>query len=191
MSKHIVTVATGEALAIAVAVLGIVGCAGPSADPRTAAVAERQAIDQLVEGDYPRALDAHDWQAYAGMFTEDGTLSLGNQTAKGRAEIMKLVGALPADRINHVISNLSYKIQGDSATGGAYWQDIGLVDGAPGVAVAGHYDDTLRKVGGEWKFEKRAIVIDFMRPAPPAAPAAAGGSDTEAAPAQGAGGNAR
>ncbi len=182
---------TAEVLGIGVAVLVAAGCAGPSADPRTAAVAERQAIDQLVEGDYPRALDAHDWTAYAGMFTEDGTLSLGEQTAKGRAEIMKLVGALPTDPINHVISNLSYKITGDTATGGAYWQDIGLVNGAPGVAVAGHYDDTLRKVGGEWKFTKRAIVIDFMRPAQTAPATADGGSGVKDAPAPAASGETR
>ena len=33
-------------------------------------------------------------------------------------------------------------------------------DFAAGVIVAGHYDDSLRKVNGAWKFTKRSIVID-------------------------------
>ena len=170
---------TSIALLLVLAFAG--GCA-PQPDSRLAAVMDRQAIDQLVEGDYPRALDAHDWDAYAATFTEDGELSLGQQTAHGRAEIKKLVGALPNEKINHVISNLSYRIQGDTATGGAYWQDIGLVNGAPGIAVAGHYDDTLRKVNGEWKFTKRAIVIDFARPSTDATSAASPSESPEPAP---------
>jgi uncharacterized protein (TIGR02246 family) len=157
-------------LGVLVAALALAACQ-PAADPRVAAIADRMAIDQLVAGDYPRALDAHDWDAYAATYTDDGVMSLAGQEAKGRAGIKTFLAALPPDHINHVISNLSYKISGDTATGGAYWQDIGLVDGKPGVVVAGHYEDTLRKVGGEWKFARRSIVIDFAAPTAPAAPA--------------------
>lgn len=139
-------------------------CQQPSAppDPRIAAIADRQAIDQLIAGDYPRALDAHDMPAYAATYTEDGEMSLAGQSVKGRDAIMAFVGGLPTEpRVIHVITNLSYDIAGDTATGGAYWQDIGHVNGAPSVVVAGHYDDTLRKVNGDWKIAKRAIVIDF------------------------------
>ncbi|HEU4619292.1 MAG TPA: nuclear transport factor 2 family protein [Gammaproteobacteria bacterium] len=171
-------------IALLGAVLAVTGCA-PQSDPRLDALVDRQAIDQLVAGDYPRALDAHDWDTYVGYFTEDGELSLGPQTAKGHAEMKKLLEGLGDERIDHVISNLSYRIEGDSATGGAYWEDIGLVNGAPGVIVAGHYDDALRKVDGEWKFSKRTIVIDFMAPAQPAAPAdSAGKGDSSETPAE-------
>jgi len=148
-------------------------------DPRIAALADRQAIDQLVAGDYPRALDASDWDAYVATYTEDGELMLQGVSSKGRAAIKSFLAAQPAGpHINHVISNLSYKIDGDTATGGAYWQDIGNVNGAPGVIVAGHYDDSLRKVNGAWKFTKRSIVIDL----PPA-----GGVPAAAVPNEGAG----
>jgi ketosteroid isomerase-like protein len=145
-------------------VLVLTGGCAPQPDAQFQALLDRQAIDQLVAGDYPRALDAQDWDAYVAHFTADGELSLGPQSAKGPAEIRQLLEALPSERINHVISNSSYEIDGDTATGGSYWQDIGLVNGAPGVAAAGHYDDTLRKVDGVWKFAKRAIVIDFAAP---------------------------
>lgn len=145
----------------------------PAADPNVAALMDRQAIDQLIEGDYPRALDAHDWDAYAALFTADGELSLDGQAATGTAGIKAFVGALPAEpRVIHIISNLSYTVTGDTATGGAYWQDIGMVGSGVGVLVAGHYEDTLRKVDGTWKIAKRGIVIQFVPPAPAALPAA-------------------
>jgi len=147
------------------------GCAPttPGADPNLALLLDRQAIDQLVAGDYPTALDTHNFQAYSEFFTEDGELSLQGQTVKGRPAIKEFVAALPAEpRVIHPITNLSYTIQGDTATGGAYWQDIGLAGDTPAVIIAGRYEDTLRKVNGAWRFAKRNIVIEFAPPAPPA-----------------------
>src|SRR5512134_3679204 len=110
------------------------GCK-PSAtgsDPSLARLLDRQAIEQLLAGDYPHALDSRDFDAYAGLFTEDGELTLQGNTARGRAAIKAFVAALPAEpRVIHPITNLSYQISGDTATGGAYWQDVGLVNGAP------------------------------------------------------------
>jgi ketosteroid isomerase-like protein len=172
--KNIVMLVVVAALAAA--------CQQPQSppDPRIAALVDRQAIDQLVAGDYPRALDASDWDAYVATYAEDGELVLLGNSSKGRAAIKSFLAAQPAGaHVIHVISNLSYTINGDSATGGAYWQDIGNVNGAPGVVVAGHYDDSLRKVNGAWKFTKRSIVIDFPPagglPAPAAAPSGAAG----------------
>jgi ketosteroid isomerase-like protein len=159
------------ALAFVTAVLA--GCQppAPAADPNIARLLDRQAIEQLLAGDYPHALDSRDFDGYAAIFTEDGELTLQGTTAKGRAAIKAFVAALPPEpRVMHPISNLSYEIAGDTATGGAYWQDIGLVGGTPGVLVAGRYEDTLRKVNGECRIATRNIVIEF---APAAAPAAA------------------
>jgi uncharacterized protein (TIGR02246 family) len=139
------------------------GAQGP--DPNVARLLDRQAIEQLLAGDYPHALDTRDFDAYAALFTEDGELSLQGNTSKGRAAIKAFVSGLPAEpRVIHPITNLSYRIDGDTATGGAYWQDVGLVNGAPGVLIAGRYEDTLRKVDGEWRIAKRSIVIEFAPP---------------------------
>jgi hypothetical protein len=166
--KHVV-ILTGMALLAA----GCQQAQPPAADPRIDALVERQAIDQLIAGDYPHALDHQDWKTYASYFTEDGELLLGDQKAQGRQGIIAFLSALPADnRVIHVISNSSYVIKGDSATGGAYWQDIGMAGSAPAVVAAGHYEDTLRKVDGAWKFAKRAIVIEFV-PTPAPAPTGA------------------
>ncbi len=143
------------------------GCqpAAQSPDPNVARLLDRQAIEQLLAGDYPHALDTRDFDAYAALFTEDGELSLQGNTSKGRAAIKAFVSALPAEpRVIHPITNLSYTIDGDTAKGGAYWQDVGLVNGAPGVLIAGRYEDTLRKVGDQWRIATRNIVIEFAPP---------------------------
>jgi len=166
MLQRIATIAAVTALAAA--------CQPQAApDPNVAALLDRQAIDQLIAGDYPHALDTHNWDAYADLFTADGELSLAGQSARERQGIKDFVGALPTEpRVIHVISNLSYTVKGDSASGSAYWQDIGMVGSGVGVLVAGHYEDTLRKVDGTWKIAKRAIVIEFVPPAEAASPAA-------------------
>ena len=153
--------------ALALVAAAVTGCqpTAVGSDPNVARLLDRQAIEQLLAGDYPRALDTRDFDAYAALFTEDGELSLQGNTAKGRAAIKQFVAALPAEpRVIHPITNLSYEIDGDSASGGAYWQDVGLAGGAPGVLIAGRYEDTLRKVDGEWRIAKRSIVIEFAPP---------------------------
>jgi uncharacterized protein (TIGR02246 family) len=154
--------------ALALVTAAATGCqpAANGPDPNVMRLLDRQAIEQLLAGDYPHALDTRNFDAYAALFTEDGELTLQGNTVKGRAAIKAFVAALPTEpRVIHPITNLSYTIDGDTATGGAYWQDVGLVNGAPGVVIAGRYEDTLRKVNGQWQIAKRGIVIEFAPPA--------------------------
>src|SRR4051794_14572076 len=86
-------------LAMAGALVGIGALGGSlmlgSANGADSAVARlrqgqgRQAIEQLLMGDYPRALDHADWKAYAALFPPDGELSAGGSATptKGRAAI--------------------------------------------------------------------------------------------------------
>lgn len=78
-------------------VVAAAGCqpAAEGPDPNLARLLDRQAIEQLLAGDYPHALDSRDFDGYAALFTEDGELTLQGQTAKGRAAIEAFVAALP------------------------------------------------------------------------------------------------
>lgn len=152
--------------------------AAPS--PHLPAGNDRQAIEQLMTGDYPRALDGHHWADYAALFLPDAPLSFAGQTLRGPAAIEKFFvsqdasqerAAPPSGRTLHVVTNVSIHIVGNTATAGAYWQTIGLRDGQPGVLSAGHYEDALRKVAGRWRFASRAIVTEIA--ATPATPAPA------------------
>lgn len=53
-----------------------------SAAMRLQKVEDRQAIEQLLMGDYPRALDSNDWAAYAALFAKDGTLIMNGGSTK-------------------------------------------------------------------------------------------------------------
>jgi 3-phenylpropionate/cinnamic acid dioxygenase small subunit len=182
--------------ATAVLSLGMIGNAfgqTKSADSmamRLQKVEDRQAIEQLLMGDYPRALDSNDWAAYAALFAKDGTLIMNGGSTKrtGPAAIQEFFSARPTPpgapsaspclvppgghRSEHVVTNLTLQINGDMATDQAYWQTIVTRDCKSVVAGAGHYEDVLKREDGHWKFFKREIVDDIpprSTPAPPGA----------------------
>jgi hypothetical protein len=72
----------------------------------------------------------------------------------------------------HVVTNLTLQIDGDTATDQAYWETIGTTDCKSVVEGAGHYEDTLKREDGHWRFYSREI-FDDLPPRAAAAPAAA------------------
>ncbi|MGB6942348.1 MAG: nuclear transport factor 2 family protein [Bryobacteraceae bacterium] len=162
-----------------------------SAAARLQRVEDRQAIEQLLMGDYPRALDGNDWAAYAAFFTRDGTLIMNGGSTKvtGPAAIQEFFSSRPVPgaaatapsacpvppgghRSEHVVNNLTLQIHGDTATDQAYWQTIVTRDCKSVIAGAGHYEDVLKREDGQWKFFKRAIIDDI----PPKTTARAAGT---------------
>jgi hypothetical protein len=154
-------------------------------------IEDRQAIEQLLMGDYPRALDSNDWSAYAALFAKDGTLIMGGGATKvqGPAAIREYFSARPTPGAaaaaspsacpvppgghgsEHVVNNLTLQLDGDTASDQAYWQTIVTRDCKLVVAGAGHYEDVLKREDGRWKFFKRAIIDDIPPRAAPASTA--------------------
>jgi 3-phenylpropionate/cinnamic acid dioxygenase small subunit len=152
-----------------------------SAASRLQKVEDRQAIEQLLMGDYPRALDSNDWAAYAALFAKDGTLIMGGGATKltGPTSIREYFSSRPTPgaaasavpspcpvpagghRSEHVVTNLTLQINGDTAIDQAYWQTIVTRDCKSVVAGAGHYEDALKREDGRWKFSKREIIDDI------------------------------
>jgi hypothetical protein len=169
-----------------VAVAAVVGSAALSAKDddlaaRIQRVEDRQAIEQLMTGDYPRALDSSNWKVYASFFATDGELIVDGSSVKGPAAIEAYfnrprparVGAPPnpEPRVGkHVVTNLTIQITGDRATAQAYWQTVMSRPSGTTIAGAGHYEDVLKRESGAWKFLRRAIITEPPL-APPAAPA--------------------
>ncbi len=153
-------------------------------------IEDRQAIEQLLMGDYPRALDSANWVTYGSFFAKDGELIMQGGATKrtGPAAITEFFTKLPAaggqaaptqpspcpvpagtPRTMHVVTNLSLHIDGDMATDQAYWETIATRDCKSVVAGAGHYEDVLKREDGKWKFAKREIFDDLpLRTTPPA-----------------------
>jgi hypothetical protein len=81
------------------------------------------------------------------------------------AAIKAFVAALRAEpRVIHPITNISGTGDGDTATAGACWQDVRLVNGAPGVVIQplrGHAAQDQRPVADR----QRHFVIEVAPPA--------------------------
>jgi hypothetical protein len=133
--------------------------------------ADRAAILQL-EAEYIFALDWADADAYAALFTEDGTLEWARGKATGpvaiRAEVLRFLevirgyyddGSGKKVTLRHFITNQAIYIDGHRAQGRVYWFEI--ANNAPGhkpaIGSYGHYEDEMRKVGGKWLFVNRKI----------------------------------
>ena len=118
------------------------------------------------------ALDWGDAEAYAALFAEDGRLEWARGTAVGPAAIreevkkyLDVIRAVYADSsgkpvtLRHFITNQAIYVDGDRAEGRVYWFEV--ANNGPGHTPAigsyGHYEDTMRKVGGKWRFVSRRI----------------------------------
>jgi uncharacterized protein (TIGR02246 family) len=153
--------ACAAAVALALAACGSKDTAGGYGD-------DRARIEDL-QARYLFAFDWGDAESYANTFTEDGVLNFGWGEIRGRDAIRAFIagdGARPEPpegqrrRVGrHIISNIVVKVDGDRATGQAYWTHMTTNenDGYGTVDFFGHYEDEMVKVNGEWLFSKRYI----------------------------------
>ena len=174
-------------LVLAMSLTTMPGCAGQDDKQvaelaaRVAALEDQLAIQKLVMGEYPHALDQRRLKDYSELWAQDGIFVIPSlATLHGPKAIFQLMSnpnafaepAKPGDppraprpeprsyQVPHMIGSLAYEVNGDTATGVAYWTETTLVDGKAAVAGSGHYEDRLRKVNGQWKFAKRTVVRD-------------------------------
>lgn len=133
---------------------------------------DRAAILQL-EAEYLMALDWGDAESYAALFAPEGRLEWAGGTAVGPEEIYRELGIYKEAIkqyygddgsgqpvvLRHFITNQAIYIHGDTAKGVIYWFEV--ANNGPGHTPAigsyGHYEDSMRKVDGAWKFVSRRI----------------------------------
>ena len=129
--------------------------------------------------DYGRYIDAHDLVAYSNLFASDGEWVGGFGTGKGPAGILALMqknlGATATRKPGstyHLLTNFLIEVHGDTATAWSRWNFVVTgTDNSPRILYGGHYDDTLVRENGRWKFKKRIAANDIpggtAAPAPP------------------------
>ena len=118
---------------------------------------------------YGRELDKRDFAAYGALFAQDGSWKGGMGTATGPDEIAKMVAAgfgrmEPSlyTSSNHVMSSFDINVAGDTATAWSRWTWVVVgADGKPRPERAGHYEDTLIRERGEWKFKSRQAFTEI------------------------------
>jgi len=125
-----------------------------SLEERIRRLEDRAAIEEL-RSKYCHYFDGREIDAFADLFTEDGTLALTKGTFEGRAEIGAFLEEL-ADMPNRWESHMSHNpiidIDGDTATGRWYYEvPVVWEDGTAGWSQGTYYEE-YRRVDGEWKF---------------------------------------
>jgi SnoaL-like domain len=119
--------------------------------------------------DYGRLLDARDFAGYSRLFAKDGEWSGGFGTTQGPAAIQafmeKNIPGPNTGHTYHILSNFEIEVHGDTATAWSRWAYITPgPDQRPVIAQGGHYDDTLVRENGHWKFKRRVASNDISRP---------------------------
>jgi uncharacterized protein (TIGR02246 family) len=123
--------------------------------------------------EYKVVLDRQDFAAYADLFAEDGEFVAGPGVAKGRAAIREMVEAMPDSGLlgrepgddYHVIVNPLIELDPadpDRARAELTWLYVVKgEDGGPKLAKLGHYNDTLVREAGRWRFSRREAPADI------------------------------
>jgi hypothetical protein len=157
----------------AAAAFGIAALSASTAFAEGNYAEDRAQIEDL-QARYLFALDFRDPEAYAATFAEDGVLDYGAGKIVGRQAIRDMVAGLRANAERqsgedtsglrpaagrHNISNIVLTIDGERATGTAYWFHMGNANPERRAQLNsfGHYEDELVKVDGEWLFSLRKI----------------------------------
>ena len=142
------------------------------------AIADRVEIEAL-RGEYSDAAMMRDRARLASLFTSDGVLSMPNVPVElvGREEI-RAGGERLQSQLDIFVQTThpgAIQLDGDTATGRAYLQEVvRAVDGRQEVNFAVYHDRYQRTADG-WKFAERVYEVRYVDPTPlagsaPAAP---------------------
>ena len=168
--NHFAKMGASAALLLIVGAATVVLAAGKTDSGREAQ--DRAEIEGLMWR-YVRALDTHDAETYAMLYTEDGVFQSGANVTKGRAALKKLIvdGQQRAaelavkgearPQMYHVSTNVYVElVDANHARYHAYWQGV-FESGGPNVPArvgsAGHELTTLVRVNDKWLIEKRDV----------------------------------
>ncbi len=158
-------------VAVASFVVGNVAHRAEGADTgeaRLRKVEDVQAIQSLLVH-YGRALDKRDYKAYGALFAQNGSWKGGMGAETGPDAIAKMVAAgfekmSPSlyEKSYHSMTSYDVEVNGDTATAWSRWTWIVVgADGRPNPERAGHYEDTLVRDHGEWKFKSRQAFTEI------------------------------
>jgi uncharacterized protein (TIGR02246 family) len=126
-------------------------------------IEDRLAILAL-QVDYARAADSFDGNLYASVFTEDGVLDAshcGFPVASGRHQIAAVMDDAFRQQTHNIHLTTNQRvltIDGDRATGFAYFFQRSLLKNGGRTEFAGRYDDDYRRTAEGWKISRRVLI---------------------------------
>ncbi len=124
---------------------------------------DKTEIRELVSR-YNKAIDTGDADGYAATFTPDGEFVGIVGTFKGHDELRAFAADYAVNpemsdfaSAQHWVTNLVVDGDGDDATAFSHLMMV-KPDGEHGsIILVGHYDDTLHRVDGAWRFTRRVV----------------------------------
>jgi uncharacterized protein (TIGR02246 family) len=169
-TRHAVTAAFTLLLAFALGGVVHTATTNSTVEQRLQKLEDTEAIRSLLIA-YGRALDSRDFKAYGQLFAKEGSWKGGMGSATSPESIQKMVQAgfsrmSPElyEKSNHVMTSLDIKVDGDTAQAWSRW--LWVVEGAdkrPRLERGGHYEDTLVREDGRWRFKSRQAVTELTQ----------------------------
>ena len=120
---------------------------------------DADAITRLLHG-YADAVLARDGVWWGSLWTEDGRWDLGpDRVIEGRAAIVEhWQGSVDTyTRVVQLYLSNSATVDGDEASGRAYFVELNVPVDGDRRALAGYYDDTYRRTHDGWRFASRTL----------------------------------
>jgi mannose-6-phosphate isomerase-like protein (cupin superfamily) len=132
-------------------------------EQRIRAVEDRLAIAQ-VRARYCHLADERRWEALAELFAEDAEF-VALSRSHGRAAILAYLSGLEQamDEWWHMTHNETLELDGDRASGQAYFDAPCVIGGVPHLC-AGRYDDEFVRRDDRWLFVRRAMTFFYLTP---------------------------
>ena len=146
------------------------------------AIADRVEIEAL-RGEFTDAVMMRDYDRAASLFTPDGALRMPNIPAElvGREEIRAWGERVPAlvDYLVQTTHPGTIQLDGDTASGRAYLQELVHSRGGRSELNYAIYHDRYQRASDGWKFTERVYEVRYRDTTPLAgsAPGAAGFAD--------------
>jgi ketosteroid isomerase-like protein len=131
------------------------------------AIADRVEIEAL-RGEFTDAVMMLDYDRVASLFTHDGVWRMPDIPAEltGREEIRAWGERRPAEYLVQTTHPGTIQLDGDTASGRAYIQELGRSrDGRSGLNYA-IYHDRYRRTPDGWKFTERVFEIRYLDTTP-------------------------
>ena len=146
-----------------------------SIEARLQQLEDREEISRLLS-DYGRFLDQRNFIAFSQLFADpEGEWIGGMGKASGPQAIRKLmedsIGTKSDGSNFHLFTNQIIDVKGDRAAANTKW--IFMVRGdanRPQPFYLGHYEDSLIRANGKWKFLRRVVYSDIPPDNPSASP---------------------
>lgn len=145
--------------------------AAESMEQRLQRIEDREAIEQLLIT-YGRYLDQENLVGYSNLFAAEGVWEGGIGSAKGPQDILSMLETVFGRTTRgqygnsyHIMSDILIDVDGDQASSWSRWTwMVEGEDGRPTPQRSGHYEDTLVRENGEWKFLRRLTVTELPTP---------------------------